>query len=223
MILYLFDIDGTLLRADGAGSRAFDRASEIEFGLPDASRGIRFGGKTDYAILDEILVARRGDVATAQERERFIARYLPYLDEELHNSPTFRVLPGAFESLDYLATRDDVVIGVATGNIDAGAQAKLRRAGLHGRFALGGYGCDSHLRPSLVARAIERGRALANCALRSVVVIGDTIHDISAARACNAVAVAVSTGADDASALTHADALWTSLHELPAWHAAQFD
>ena len=222
MILYLFDIDGTLLRADGAGGRAFDRALVDVFALVDASRGIRFGGKTDYAILDEILLARRGEVASDHERERFIARYLPYLDDELQNSQGFRVLPGAFESLDYLATRNDVVIGVATGNVDAGAQAKLRRAGLHGRFALGGYGCDSHLRPRLVARAIERGRQHAGREPRSVVVIGDTIHDISAARACDAVAVAVTTGADDAAALAHADFLWTSLHELPAWHATQF-
>jgi phosphoglycolate phosphatase-like HAD superfamily hydrolase len=219
-VLYLFDIDGTLLRADGAGLRAFDRALAICFQLEDASRGVRFGGKTVHAILDEFLILRRGTPATAEERDRFIATYLPQLDVELADSAGFRVLPGVVAALDYLASRDDVVIGIATGNVAGGADAKLRRAGLTGRFALGGYGCDSPKRAELVGRAIERGRAAG--AQREVVVVGDTIHDIAAARACSAVAVAVATGADPKAALGDADVVWDSLDELPAWHEARF-
>lgn len=218
-VLYLFDIDGTLLRADGAGTRAFDRALAICFGLDDASRGVRFGGKTDHAILDEILVLRRGQPATPAERDRFIATYLPLLDAEL-DAPGFRVLPGVVAALDYLAARGDVVVGVATGNVADGARAKLRRAGLAERFAVGGYGCDSARRAELVACAIERGRAAG--AQRDVVVVGDTIHDIAAARACGAVAVAVATGSDPKDALGAADVVWDGLDELPAWHATRF-
>lgn len=219
-VLYLFDIDGTLLRADGAGARAFDRAIEACFAIEDASRGVRFGGKTDHAILDEILVLRRGEPATAAERERFVATYLPLLDDELARSPGFRVLPGVVDALDHLAGRGGVVLGIATGNVAAGARSKLRRAGLDGRFALGGYGCDAVVRAELVAAAITRGRAAG--AERDVVVIGDTIHDIAAARACAAIAVAVATGSDPKDALGHADVVWDSLDELPAWHDARF-
>jgi phosphoglycolate phosphatase-like HAD superfamily hydrolase len=219
-VLYLFDIDGTLLRADGAGTRAFDAALAACFGLADASRGVRFGGKTDHAILDEILVLRRGRPAADDERVRFLAAYLPALERELDASPGFRVLPGAIAALDYLAGRGDVVIGIATGNIADGARAKLRRAGLADRFAVGGYGCDSASRPALVACGIERGRAAG--AEREVVVVGDTIHDIAAARACGAIAVAVATGSDPKHALGDADVVWDALDELPAWHAARF-
>jgi len=219
-ILYLFDIDGTLLRADGAGARAFDRALATCFGLDDASRGVRFGGKTDHAILDEILVLRRGREATDAERERFIATYLPLLEAELEASAGFRVLPGGVAALDHLTARGDVMIGVATGNIADGARAKLRRAGLHERFALGGYGCDAVRRAELVARAIERGRAAG--ARGEVIVVGDTIHDIAAARACGATAAAVATGADPRDALGDADVVWDGLDELPAWHDARF-
>jgi phosphoglycolate phosphatase len=220
-VLYLFDIDGTLLRADGAGSRAFDRAVGACFALAErASEGVRFGGKTDHAILDEILVLRRGHAASDDERARFIATYLPLLEAELADAPGFRVLPGVHDALDYLAARGDVVIGVATGNVADGARAKLQRAGLAGRFALGGYGCDSHRRAELVARAIERGRAAG--AHRDVVVVGDTVHDIAAARACGAIACAVTTGADPRDALVEADVVWDGLDELPAWHAGRF-
>jgi phosphoglycolate phosphatase-like HAD superfamily hydrolase len=56
-----------------------------------------------------------------------------------------------------------------------------------------------------------------------VIVVGDTIHDIAAARACNATVVAVATGSDPADKLAHADAVLASLAELPAWHAKRFD
>ena len=221
MILYLFDIDGTLLRADGAGARAFETTLAACFGLElGSARGVRFGGKTDPQILDEILVLRRGAPATADERERFMAAYLPALDAELAASPGFRVLPGVVAALDWLASRADVVLGVATGNIAKGARAKLARAGLAERFAIGGYGCDSANRAELVACAIERGRAAG--ASREVVVVGDTVHDIAAARACGAVAAAVATGSDARDALGEADVVWDGLDELPTWHAQRF-
>jgi phosphoglycolate phosphatase len=219
-VLYLFDIDGTLLRADGAGSRAFDRALAACFGLVDASTGVRFGGKTDHAILDEILVLRRGNGANDVERAAFITTYLPALDAELAASDRVRILPGVVAALDHLAARSDVVLGIATGNVADGARAKLRRVGLDGRFALGGYGSDAVAGAALVQIGIDRGRAAG--ATREVVVVGDTIHDIAAARACGAIAVAVATGADPADALGEADVVMTSLAELPRWHDARF-
>ena len=219
-ILYLFDIDGTLLRADGAGARAFETVLASMFGITDGWRGVRFGGKTDPQILDEILILCRGAPATADERARFMAAYLPRLEAELADSPGFRVLPGVIAALDWLAGRADVVLGIATGNIAEGARAKLTRAGLAERFRVGGYGSDASDRAELVSHAIARGRAAG--AQREVVVVGDTIHDIAAARACGAVAAAVATGADERDALVEADVVWDALDELPAWHTRRF-
>lgn len=86
---------------------------------------------------------------------------------------------------------------------------------------LGGYGCDSRVRAELVARAIERGRARGP--VSDVVVVGDTVHDIAAARACSARVCAVATGGDSAEQLAAADAVFASLAELPAWHSTNFD
>jgi phosphoglycolate phosphatase-like HAD superfamily hydrolase len=82
--LYVFDIDGTLLRADGAGARAFDHALGEVFGLAGAGAGVRFGGKTDPMILAEILAAGGHAPASSQQWERFQATYLPALERELH-------------------------------------------------------------------------------------------------------------------------------------------
>ena len=219
MILYLFDIDGTLLHARRSGRKAFEAVFADQHGIASACEGIAFGGKTDPALIDEILLARRGRPATADERAAFLAAYLPLLETQLRDGGV-EVLAGVTETLAWLAARGDVLIGVATGNVRGGADAKLAVAGLGGQFALGGYGCDSHVRAELVARAIARGRERAS--IEAVVVVGDTVHDIAAARACGAVACAVATGTDPADALTHADVVFASMTELPAWHAARF-
>ncbi|MBL0216075.1 MAG: HAD family hydrolase [Myxococcales bacterium] len=221
-VVYLFDIDGTLLHAHGSGRVAFDAVFAEHHGIANASEGIRYGGKTDPQIVDEIYLARLGRRATADEHAAFLHAYLPKLRALLATHPV-EVLGGVLETLAFLAERPEVVLGVATGNVREGAAAKLGAARLERWFAFGGYGCDSHVRAELVARAAERGRAeRAGGEIREVIVVGDTIHDIAAARACGATVCAVATGADPAEALAHADAVFASLAELPAWHAARF-
>jgi phosphoglycolate phosphatase-like HAD superfamily hydrolase len=219
-VLYLFDIDGTLLHAHYSGRHAFDAIMAEHHGIADASNGIRYGGKTDPAIVDEIFLARLGRRASPEEHAAFIEAYVPRL-RSLLDAHGVEVLGGVIEALQYLSTQQGTVrLGVATGNIRQGAEAKLAAANLLSWFDCGGYGCDSAVRAELVARAIERGRQ--GREVREVVVVGDTIHDIAAARACDALVVAVATGSDPADKLGHADAVLTSMTELPAWHQARF-
>jgi phosphoglycolate phosphatase len=221
VILYLFDIDGTLLHAHGSGRGAFDAVMAERHGVADASAGIRYGGKTDHAIVDEIFVARLGRPSTEQERAAFLSAYIPRLRAMLATGGV-EVLAGVVEALEFLATQQTVQLGIATGNIREGAAAKLEAGKLTSWFAsaVGGYGCDSKIRSELVARAIERGRQMRD--VKEVVVVGDTIHDIAAARACGATVCAVATGADPADKLAQADVVFASMHELPAWHAARY-
>ena len=218
-VLYLFDIDGTLLHAHGSGREAFDAVFAERHGVANASEGIRYGGKTDPQIVDEIYRARLGRAATLEERRVFLDGYLPRLRAML-DAQHVHVYDGVVETLAWLAARPEVVLGIATGNVRAGAEAKLAAAQLSPWFTFGGYGCDSAVRAELVAKAAERGRA--DREVREVVVVGDTIHDIAAARACGATVCAVATGSDTAEALAHADVVFRSLAELPAWHAARF-
>src|SRR5262245_56293040 len=194
MILYLFDIDGTLVRAGGAGARALDRVIEARYGIRSAMRGIDAGGKTDPWILEELFAARLGRAPVEDEIASILDAYVPVLAEECATGPAFRVLEGAFEVVEWLGARGDVAVGLATGNTEAGARVKLERAGLWQRFTFGGYGSDSPVRAELVATAIARGEAAAGAKADRVVVVGDTMHDVRAARACGADVVAVTTG-----------------------------
>jgi phosphoglycolate phosphatase-like HAD superfamily hydrolase len=224
VILYLFDIDGTLLRAGGAGARALDRVIEARYGIRGAMAGIDAGGKTDPWILEEMFAARMARLPQPHEIEAILEAYHPVLAEECARSPRFKVLDGAFEVVGWLRARTDCLVGIATGNTAAGARVKLSRAGLADLFAFGGYGSDSAVRAEVVATAIARGEAVARTKASAVVVVGDTMHDVRAAKACEALCVAVTTGSEPRTALEAggADAVIDSLHELRAWHEARF-
>ncbi len=214
--LYLFDIDGTLLHAHRSGRDAFDAVFAELHGLHDASEGVRYGGKTDRAIIAEIFVARLGRPPAEREIDAFVDAYLPRL-RALLTDKGVEVLAGVVETLEYLSPR--AVVGLATGNVELGARAKLAAGNLDHWFAFGGFGCDSSVRAELVAKAIERGRA--RTGIDEVIVVGDTIYDIAAARACGAKVVAVATGSDPAEKLQSADAVLATMAELPAWHATR--
>jgi phosphoglycolate phosphatase-like HAD superfamily hydrolase len=219
-IVYLFDIDGTLLHGRRSGRDALDAAFVALHGVPEASAGVRFGGKTDPVIVDEIFAARLGRAPTPNERAACLDAYVPRVCAHLATGGV-DVLPGVRDALERLAVRPEVRLGIATGNVRAGADAKLAAAELTAFFSFGGYACDSPVRAELVAIARARGSAGVRD-VREVVVVGDTIFDIAAARACGATAVAVATGADSADALAHADAVLASMSELLAWHEARF-
>jgi phosphoglycolate phosphatase len=217
-VVYLFDIDGTLLRAGGAGARAFDRVMEGLHCIVNASAGTAFGGKTDPWIIDQLYRRHLGRAASDGDVAEFVTSYLPLLEDELERQP-LRVLPEVTDTLHALT--GDAVLGVATGNVEAAATIKLRCAGLLDHFRFGGFGSDARDRGELVAVAIERARAYAP-ADAAVVVVGDTIHDIEAARACQVEVCAVATGSDPREALTSADAVFSSMGELLRWHRVRF-
>ena len=127
------------------------------------------------------------------------------------------VLAGVVETLD-VARAAKARLGVATGNIRAGADAKL--AG--GRACRTGSSAAATAATRTCAPSSSRRRSQADARVRvaEVIVVGDTIHDIAAARACGATVCAVATGSDPPEALAHADVVFRSMAELPAWHAA---
>jgi phosphoglycolate phosphatase len=221
--LYLFDIDGTLLRAGRAGMRALDAVFAARHGLAEATRGIDASGRTDPSLVAEIVATRLGRTADDAEIQAILDAYLPELARTLASASEVGVLPHVDEALRWLTGLGTIGLGIATGNVAGGARLKLEHVGLADRFAFGGYGCDSPDRARLVARAIERGRARTGaCPAERIVVVGDTVHDVTAARACGVRVVAVATGTHAPAALAAAgpDAVLASLGELPAWHAA---
>ncbi len=193
----LFDIDGTLLLTGGAGQVAFERAFEECFGVANSWGSVVPDGKTDPVIFSEIARQALGREIDSAEYDALCRKYLTYFTPALERSERFRLMRGVEALLVELEARSELLLGVATGNLEAAAWDKLRRAGLDRFFRFGGFGSDAGLRAELVRRAMDRARDLArgsDLAPRDFVVIGDTPLDVAAARANGASVVAVATG-----------------------------
>jgi phosphoglycolate phosphatase len=195
--LVLFDIDGTLVLTGGAGLRAMTRACTEVVGHADALDGIPVAGRTDWIILHDTLT-RLGRELDRDLFDRLRDRYVDYLRHEiLQPGKGFNgALPGVPDLLASLHGRDDVYLGLLTGNFAAGARIKLERFDLWRYFRCGAYGDDAPDRNALVPVAVERAAA---CGIPSlppadVVVVGDTPHDVACARAAGATAIGVATG-----------------------------
>jgi phosphoglycolate phosphatase-like HAD superfamily hydrolase len=218
MHVVLFDIDGTLIRTGGAGRDALEVALYQEFGRV-GSEGIDIHGRTDRGIVHS-LFQHHGIDYTPDTWQRFRDAYLRALPEQLQIRGGY-VLPGVTEVVRDLQARDNVALGLLTGNMRDGARIKLSHFDLFELFPFGGFG-DVHLQRDDVARdaymAAQQhlGRPPTP---DQIWVIGDTPADVSCARAIGARAIAVATGfsAFDDLAGCEPDLLLNDLREAEEW------
>ena len=198
MHLALFDIDGTLLWSDGAGRRAIHFALREVFGTIGRSDHW-FDGKTDRQIVRELMRLEGFDDTVIDDRlPALLELYTERLGVEL-TAPGYtpKLLPGVPELLDALEQRGDVCLGLLTGNIAPGANAKLRAVGIDPeRFRICAFGSDHELRPELPAIAARRFAEHHGSELEGdrIVVIGDTPADMQCGQAIGARAIGVATG-----------------------------
>lgn len=198
MKVVLFDIDGTILRTDGAGRRAMERALCDVFGSAGEPHH-RYDGKTDGQIVRELMRGAGFDDATIDRRMPDVTvAYIGALNDELRTgAERVYCFAGVVELIAALETRADRVIGLLTGNVEPGAFAKLNAAGLAGtRFRVNAFGSDHEDRHALPAIALARARtALAvDVTGDALVLIGDTPSDIACGRGVGARAIGVATG-----------------------------
>jgi phosphoglycolate phosphatase-like HAD superfamily hydrolase len=193
MIICLFDIDGTLLSSGGAGKAALEAALAEDLGVPLTAR-VPYAGRTDRAIIRDLL--REHGLPQAPELlQRLLDGYLRRLPSCLCNHNGC-VLPGIETLLGSLRARDDVTVGLLTGNIRAGAKAKLGHFGLYEHFRFGGFGDDHFDRDDVAREALAAIRANGHADIepQRIWVIGDTPADVQCARAIGARIAAVATG-----------------------------
>lgn len=209
MKVVLFDIDGTLVRTGGAGKAAMEEALRSAFGVDEVIDGVPYAGRTDRAIVRDLLHLHglsSDDANIARLQEAYLY-YLPRMLQERQGT----VCPGVPELLQALSADNAVLLGLLTGNIREGARQKLSHFGLWHYFVGGGFGDDYEDRDD-VARAALRSLGLSESSAVhrgcTVWVVGDTLLDIRCARAIGARAVAVATGWHSLEVLAAAEPDW---------------
>ena len=190
--LILFDIDGTLVSAGGAGTRSMNLAFNELFNIQNAFKNIPMAGKTDIQIMKEGL--KLHDLSYMDGNvEKMMNAYIRFLQQEIDN-PLRHVMPGIRESLELLSNMK-MTLGLLTGNLDKGAKIKLGAFGLNGYFLDGAFGSDDEDRDNLLPIAIDKFAEKGfNFSPDTCVVVGDTPRDVRCAKIHGASCIAVATG-----------------------------
>ena len=208
--LILFDIDGTLVHTGGAGTKAFAKTFATEFDLHHGSEKMKFAGRTDVSLVREFFKIHGLDESPSHFRQ-FFARYVFWLDHIVRQS-TGGECAGVRQFIaDLLALPQPPMLGLLTGNIQLGAEIKLRHFGLWEHFVMGGFADDHEDRNHIAVAALARGRRVLDPHLQpqEVVVIGDTPFDVRCGKFIGAKTLAVATGGSTLAELQPHGADWT--------------
>ena len=195
MKLLLFDIDGTMVKGSGMGSRLLQRAGESLFGREFNTKNLNTAGKIDPQILEELKIINP-TLDLEKHRHAFKKRYLKELELELEHPPENYVLKGVHDLISALL-RQKVTLGLLTGNYASAANLKLKAGGFQTQhFEITAFSDDAITRNDLPPNAINNYQQNKRIEIHpaEVMIIGDTPRDIECAKVNGCHAFAVATG-----------------------------
>jgi phosphoglycolate phosphatase-like HAD superfamily hydrolase len=194
-MLILFDIDGTMLSSEGVGVRSIVEATEKMFEKECSLDDILVGGRLDPLIWNDVC-EKYGKENTEALHQEFRELYTELLYKNIA-TVNVRVLPGIEELLAACCEMDHVTMGLVTGNYKETGLMKICAAGLNPTmFVANAWGTDGAQRVDLPPIAIA-----AHKKDEPVVLIGDTIHDVTSGQATGCRVIAVCTGSHDRATL----------------------
>jgi phosphoglycolate phosphatase-like HAD superfamily hydrolase len=194
--LILFDIDGTLLHCGGQTRALLGQALEEIYQTPGALDRYDFAGKTDDQIVfDSLTSAGLSEEAIAAGLPAAKKRYFQALEERLDRSG-MTLMKGVVETLESLLAHPAAKLGLLTGNWEKAARIKLSRWDLNRFFRVGAFGDGQRDRSLLPPIALARAtRHFGGCFHPAdAIIVGDTLLDVSCARAHGIGSLAVATG-----------------------------
>lgn len=197
----LFDIDGTLIKAGGAGTRALNAAIAEMGGPVDICKYFELQGMTDRVNFENAFFYAFKRKPNENEFKKLSRLYIKNLPREVERSikdGKYTKIKGIDRFLKSLSSIDNVAVGLATGNLKEGAFIKLKPSGLSHYFIFGGFG-DDRKREDMLLKAVNNASSMLGVDIKpnQVYVIGDTDKDIVAAKSCGFHSACVLDGFGD--------------------------
>jgi phosphoglycolate phosphatase-like HAD superfamily hydrolase len=185
-----WDIDGTLLRTNGAAALPFAEAVSEYAGVEVIIDRKKLSGFTDYEIAISLL-GSIGITANLKDITLILQNYAEKLPAALNNGVVKKI--GHIEKvLETLLKIPKIELAVGTGNFLPGAKIKLNHIGLMNYFNDDNLFCASE---SYWSRDLIISNAKNSLTSDQVgIVIGDSPKDILSAKASGLKNIAVTTG-----------------------------
>jgi phosphoglycolate phosphatase len=199
--LIIFDCDGTLVDSQHMIVAAMEHAyGGLGLTMPAREKLISIVGLSLNEAFQQ-LCDFDPDFPVAKMVDRYKAAFFELRAAGDHVEPLY---PGAREAIEALSRQPDVLLGIATGKSQRGVAAVLGRHELLDRFAVIKTSDDapSKPHPAMVLDAMRETGATAE----STVMIGDTVFDITMARAAGTPGIGVGWGYHPPTALSEAGA-----------------
>jgi phosphoglycolate phosphatase len=211
-MLVLFDIDGTMLSSEGVGVRSIEETCGVLFAKTCSLDGIPVGGRLDPLIWKDVCAKYEIEDADGLHAT-FRKQYTEVLKKNLQQVEV-TVLPGVKELVAALGAMDYVTLGLVTGNYEETGRLKVEQAGFDSSmFVANAWGTDGKVRNELPPVAMSRYGEVG-----PVVLLGDTIHDVTSGKSAGCKVIAVCTGSHDRATLvaSEPDLLLEDLSDVEA-------
>ena len=214
--LVLFDVDGTLMQGGIGHVKQQNEAFRNVCGKEVNVRDFNVQGKTDKAIITEVLQSLGYSEKEIVEKLPKVMREQIRIFLEQVKGEERKACPGVKKLLQRLS-KMRCRLGLVTGNPREIAFAKLKKAGINKFFSFGGFGENAMQRHELIEMAAREAKEKFNESYsgRKIVVLGDGIRDIQGAKQAGAKAIGVLTGVESADLLktTNPDYLFKDLSD----------
>ena len=197
MKLIIFDCDGTIVDSQHIIVAAMEGAfAGAGLALPARADILSVVGLSLVPAVTRLLPTGVDAFEAIRLAEAYKQGFQSLRLDPANHEPLY---PGARDVIEAFASRDDVILGVATGKSRRGVDVLFEREGFSGLFATIQTADDhpSKPHPSMVIEAL-RETALKP---HQAIMIGDTTYDMDMARAAGIAALGVAWGYHDAEQL----------------------